>query len=260
MPLQLAHKFSLLFKHNIWEVRASGSYVLITTRDTEQLQVAFSLFDIDKNNFIWQDISFEESWWISVYHFSGEMIVFQTYTDTQDIEARSIFGFDLKTMEANWSINDVSVRLRGKSWLEVCPIRDETAGSFVINIKTGETTEHFPKAPHSPGEPGQIAPNHYEADSPHFKTLADFLQSKWDMITDGSCDYLETNDFFIISANSKSEKYYDLNLFVFDHSGNLLLREKLDSDMKGLATGTFFILNQTLIFVREKRNLVFYSF
>lgn len=261
MSQQLAHKFSLPFEADIWEVRASGNYLLVTTRDNEQLQVRFSLFDMTENEFVWKDVSFEESWWISVYHFVDGIVVFQTYPDTQDIESRSVFGFDILTMEALWSVDDVKVRLKKGSILELTFLDNQEERLF-IDIKTGETSENFMER----GEvdlnnaQDQFVPRHYEKNSEHFETLSNFLSNTLNLELEGSCDYLETEGFFAISANSRSEIGYNLDLFVFDHDGRLLLRELLDTDMKGLATGTFFKVGQALIFVQGKRHLVFYSF
>ena len=50
-----------------------------------------------------------------------------------------------------------------------------------------------------------------------------------------------------------------LTLCVFDESGNLLLRESLDSGVKGLVSGAFFIVQDALIFVTGKNELKIYS-
>lgn len=259
MSKQLEHVFSHQFKTDIWEVLPSGHRLLITTRDSEALQVSFSLFDLERNQFLWENISFEESWWISVYDFSGNVIVFQTYNDTQDIEARSAFGFDIQTTEALWSIEDIKLNKASDGQLTVTPLSGEH-DSFIINTKTGEeldSAEH--SEPTSVGDKDRF-PLHYESDNPHFETLASFVSSKLDLALVGSCDYLEIDDFFAIAVNSKTETGYNLDLFVFSHEGDLLLQKPLDRDLKGLASGTFFIAGQALIFVEGKRNLVFYSY
>lgn len=259
MSKQLELVFSHHFKTDIWEVLPSGDRLLITTRDSESLQVSFSLFDIEKNEFLWENISFEESWWISVYDFSGDVIVFQTYNDTQDIEARSAFGFDIHSTEALWSINDIKLNKASNGRLSVMPLSGEHE-SFLINTRTGEeldSTEHFDS---DSTEIDKRFPIHYEPDNPHFETLASFISTKLDLKLLGSCDYLEVEEFFAMAINSKAEVGYNLDLFVFSHEGDLLLQKPLDRELKGLASGTFFIASQALIFVEGKRNLVFYRY
>lgn len=259
MSKQLEHVFSHQFKTDIWEVLPSNDRLLITTRDSEALQVSFSLFDLKKNEFLWEGIGFEESWWISVYDFSGDVIVFQTYNDTQDIEARSAFGFDVHTTEALWSIDDIKLNKALNGQLTVTPLSGEH-DSFIINTKTGEEIASNDSVDSMISIAENRFPIHYESDNPHFKTLSSFVSTKLDLELVGSCDYLEVNDFFAIAVNSKTEKGYNLDLFVFSHEGVLLLQKSLDRELKGLASGTFFIVSQALIFVEGKRNLVFYRY
>ncbi len=254
----MRHDFSYDFDADIWEVLSFGNQLLITIRDSEKLSVNFSLFDVLKGEFIWKDISFEASWWISVYHFAGDVIIFQTYDDTQNIEARSVFGFDTKTLEATWSVDDVKLFNVASGMLKLASINDPEA-QFSINIRTGE--EQAPSVvPTIPDNTRTLHPFHYEPDGDHFVTVAKFLKEKQSFELVGSCDYLEWEDYFAISANTKDEAGYTLDLFVFNLKGELLLHEPLGERMNGLATGTFFIVNQALIFVKGKRNLTIYSF
>jgi len=249
-----------LFKNDIWEVLPSGNKLLITTRDSEGLQVSFSLFDLKEYQFVWENISFEESWWISVYDFQGDVIVFQTYNDTQDIEARSVFGFDIHTSEALWSIADVKLNKAVDGQLTVTPLSGED-DSFTIDVTTGEEVVRVQGVDSNvSAEKDYKFPIHYESDNPHFETLSSFVLSKLNLELVGSCDYLEIPAFFAIAVNSKKNTGYNLDLFVFNHDGSLLLAKTLDQELKGLASGTFFIVGQALIFVEGKRNLVFYSF
>lgn len=259
MSKQLEHVFSHQFKTDIWEVLPSNHRLLITTRDSETLQVSFSLFDLEENKFLWDNVSFEESWWISIYDFSGDVIVFQTYNDTQDIEARSAFGFDIHTAEALWSIDDIKLNKASDGRLTVTPLSGEH-DAFMINTKTGEELDSSEYFESKSTRNEDKFPLHYESDSPHFETLSSFVRAKLDIELVGSCDYLEINDFFAIAVNSKAKTGYNLDLFVFSHEGELLMQNSLDRELKGLASGTFFIVSQALIFVEGKRNLVFYRY
>ncbi|OEJ99663.1 DUF4905 domain-containing protein [Roseivirga misakiensis] len=259
MSEQLKPVFSHQFEQDIWEVLPDGEKLLISTRDNENLQVSFSMFDLVERKFLWKNISFEESWWISAYDFQGDVIVFQTYNDTQDIEARSVFGFDINSEEALWSIDDVKLNKSNRGMLSITPLSGEYE-SFTIDIKTGQEISETKDGEALEKSDNCKFPLHYESENPHFETLAKFVKSKLGTDLIGSCDYLEVPEFFAIAVNSKDETGYNLDLFVFKHEGSLLLEKPLDRELKGLASGTFFIVGQALIFVEGKRNLVFYSF
>ncbi len=259
MSKQLQHDFSQDFNADIWEVLSYGDQLLITTRDSEKLTVSFSLFNLSTKSFLWKDISFEESWWISVYHFAEGVIVFQTYDDTQNIEARSVFGFDTISLEAIWSVDQVKL-FNVASGLLTLASMDDPEAQFSIDIQTGLEVEQSEVALSEASSWQTSYPLHYEPESPHFETVSRFLKDHHDVVLEGSCDYLEWEGHFAVAANSKENTGYNLDLFVFSLAGDLLLLEPLEKGLKGLATGTFFIVNQALIFVKGKRNLVVYSF
>lgn len=259
MSKQLQHHFSHGFDADIWEVLSFGNQLLITIRDSESLAVRFSLFDLNAGDFLWKDISFEESWWISVYHFAGDVIVFQTYDDTQNIEARSVFGFDTTTLEATWSVDDVKLFNVQSGVLQLAAISDPIY-QFKIDLRTGAEVNE-PTISSEPSESTEtFYPTHYEPENPHFLTVSKFLKEKLSVELVGSCDYLEWDQYFSVAVNTKEGAGYKLDLFVFNLNGDLLLQQVLERELNGLATGTFFIVNQALIFVEGKRNLIVYGF
>ncbi|OEK03644.1 hypothetical protein BFP97_19915 [Roseivirga sp. 4D4] len=259
MSKQLQHDFSQDFTADIWEVLSHGNQLLITTRDSEKLTVSFSLFNLSTKSFLWKEISFEESWWISVYHFTEGVIIFQTYDDTQNIEARSVFGFDTVSLEAIWSVDQVKL-FNVTSGLLTMASMDDPEAQFRIDIRSGLEADESEVSLPEPNTSQATYPLHYEPESPHFETVSRFLKDRQDIVLEGSCDYLEWEGHFAVAANSKEDTGYNLDLFVFSLSGDLLLHEPLEKGLKGLATGTFFIVNQALIFVKGKRNLVVYGF
>lgn len=253
LSIQLEPDFSLPFLTDIWEIRQAGDRLLITTRDSQALEVSFALFEISKQEFLWQNLAFEESWWISAYQFTGDFVVFQTYNDTQDIEARTAFAFDVEQEEALWSIEQVKLQMVND---KVLRYTSEEGDAALIEIATGQLVEEL-----IPSEQDEAAafPLTYEAESKHATTLNKFLQKKCEVELVGGIDYLEHNELILISGNFKEEDTYSLHLFVFDVEGNLLLHEIMENDLNGLASGTFFIVNQALIFVKEKREIIFYQ-
>lgn len=251
--------FSHSFDADIWEVLFHNNRLLITTRDSEKLAVSFSLFDLAEQKFLWKNISFEESWWVSVYHFADNVIVFQTYDDTQNIEARSIFGFNSSSLEADWAVDNVKLFNVQSNVLSLASM-DSPETTFGINIQTGQEVSEEVVFSDEDQDSSALYPTHYETDNPHFETISKFLKEKVQVHLEGSCDYLEWGDYFAVSANTKVEAGYNLDLFVFNLEGELVLQQSLESGLKGLATGTFFIVNQALIFVEGKRNLIVYGF
>ncbi|WP_305982090.1 DUF4905 domain-containing protein [Roseivirga thermotolerans] len=247
-------KFSQPFESPVWEVKCHDDKLLINTRNHENFHSAFALVDLKNKELLWQGLEFEDPWWVSAYHLYNNVVVFQKFEDTQNIESRSVFGFDLQKQEVVWSLENVKLLGAQNHLLYLTMPEAEEKLSF--DVLKGDWTEAQKVDREVPLEQ---YPVHYEVDNPHFETLARFLDLKAGLELKGSCDYLEASGTIFIAANHVMDELKALTLCVFDESGNLLLRESLDSGVKGLVSGAFFIVQDALIFVTGKNELKIYS-
>lgn len=225
----------------------------MNTRDNELLSSKFSLIDLKNAELLWQDLQFEDEWWVSPYHFNEKQIIFQKFEDTQNIDDRSVFGFDVIQQDTLWSMENI--RLTGARGRQVF-INSESGESLIFNIESQSWDEER-EVIRAIAE--AIFPIHYGPDNQYFKTLAEFLKKQVGIDLVGSCDYLEEKDLIFIAANHVNQGLKSLTLYVFDDSGNLLLEESLESGVKGLVSGAFFIAAEALIFVTGKNKLKIYN-
>ena len=258
MPKQLHLQFSEVFPTDIWETALSNDRLLISNRNGEAMEATFSLFHLGKQHFEWKALGFDENWWVTVYAFVGDIIVFQIFNDAQNIEERSVFGFDAITQEAVWSVDDINVRGLNGFALSL-KTNEEGAELFSIDIRTGNeilsAEEDFSVKPMSGS---LILPFHYTGDSDYFSMVVRFLKEFAEVDLVGACDYLEYEGLIFISAHEKLEQNLTNKLYVFNANGELVLKEVLAQHGKGLASDTFYIVNEQLIFVKEKREVKCY--
>ena len=254
MSKQLESVFSIEFGTPIWDVRSNGQSVMITERNEETHQVLFSLFDLKSQVFTWEQMTFEEEWWIRLVFLGNQVAIFQTFDDTQDIESQSIIVVNLATQELLWQKSDCRFLSASNGSVQLL-MKDEA--SLSLDIQSGETNVVQDKADHF--NPNLIYPSHFEEASIHFNTLKQFLQNHTDLEPRGAFEYFQNDDCFIISANFDQNTGYSNQLFVFSKDGELLLEEVLEEELKGLGSGAFFIVNQELIFVKGKKELLAYS-
>jgi hypothetical protein len=183
------------------------------------------------------------------------VIVFQTFNDSQNIELRSLFGFDIFKMEAIWSIEEITPIGLSGNVLKLKMNSDEEV-IFQIDINTGEEISGVNSEKASTNMPSELfLPFHYSEENPHFQKVKYFLKSFADVEIVGACNYLEHNEFILISAHQKMEQNLKSTLWLFDSSGELIFEEMLSLSCKGLASDTFYIVNDRLIFVKEKREI-----
>lgn len=259
--MKLPPLFSEAFEAPIWEMHLSNNYLLISTRDKEKFEVAFNMFDLSNMTFLWKDIVFEESWWIGVSHYFNDVIVFHTYADSQDLEQKSIFGFDIINKDVIWAFDQINPMqfndghiICAKSDSEEKEIIDVriTDGSFSIVDDLLENSQKIntsliPNMIHNP--------LHYVEGSTAFESVAKFLKLQLDVTIVGACDYLEFNSHTMMSYFVKSDDGLVNSLVVLDDEMRVIDSIVLDSSLNGLASDTFFIVNEALIFVRNKNLL-----
>jgi len=253
--------FSEAFEAPIWEMHLNGNYLLISTRDKEKLEVAFNLFDLSSNTFLWRDIVFEEAWWIGVSHFFNDVIVFHTYADSQDLEQKSLFGFNIVDRSVIWAFDQVNPVLLNEGSIVCLKLDTEKKELIDINIKEGSfsTAEKLPDITQK--KSAALIPNlnhnplHYVEGSTAFESVAKFLKLQFNVEIVGACDYLEYKASIIVSYFEKSDDDLVNTLVILNDKMELLDSYVLDSSLKGLASDTFFIVNEALIFVRNKNLL-----
>jgi len=222
------------------------------------MEATFSLFNLETQKFEWKALGFDENWWVTVYAFVDDVIVFQIFNDSQNIDERSVFGFDIHSQQAIWSVDDINVRgLRG--YALSLKANDDEASFFSVDIRTGsEITGEMAVFSDKNMISGLILPFHYTGDSDYFNTVGRFLKEFSTINLIGACDYLEYKGLIFISAHEKLEQNLTNRLYVFNSAGELVLEEVLAANSKGLASDTFYIVNEQLIFVKEKREVKCY--
>lgn len=258
MSKKLHLHFSKSFSANIWEQSLSEDRILFTLRDQEKMQVSFSLMDLSDGSLIFEDISFEENWWVSAYHFFGNVIVFQFFEDTQNIESKSYFALDINSHEAIWSLEEVMAVGRSGDFIQLRTTGADE-GVFWIDIRSGETHESKPDdyIPNGTSYEQQF-PLHYTEESPHFGTLRAFLKQKISVEAKGAFDYLERDGLIMMAWHEAGAEGLEHGLLVLTEEGELLLRQPLDTKLKGLVSGAFFIAGEQLIFVEGRNTLKSY--
>ena len=254
MSKQLQLVFSIEFGAPIWDVRSNGQLIMITERDEEKQHALFSLFDLNTHTFLWEQVTFDEEWWLSLVYIAKEVAIFQTFNDTQDIEVQSIFAVSLESLEVLWQVDNAKYLRASDTDVTLLDNGEEELHLHVVSGKPLDLDGQLDIENES-----LVYPSHYEEGSKYFETLKIFLGKQVENAAIGAFEYYQNEEFFIISANFEVETSYSNELFVFNKEGKLQLHETLDQDLKGLASGTFFIVNRELIFVKGKKELLAYS-
>ena len=74
-----------------------------------------------------------------------------------------------------------------------------------------------------------------------------------------SLEYLEESSLIFISCYAQSEQGLINDLLVLSTDGEMVLREKLGEQLKGIGQDTFFIYGGSVIFVKNRGELFSYK-
>lgn len=255
----LQFNFSHRFDGVVWNTVAypQRELVLVEVRDTGQKQVSFSALNYKTNRFLWSDRKLEEAWWVNLSGVAADVALFTVYLDTNNPDKKALLAYSVDELKLLWWNNDFSV-----SAVEGTQILGFTSKlglkEQVLNLHSGKEEQRRLQAVHE--EPGKTLykPVQYTEGMEYFETVRTFLADRLNFLAVSALEYLETSSCIIISGYIEEEGLANY-LLVLSQQGELLLKEKLESAVKGIGLDTFFVLEGCLFFVKNKVELVSYT-
>ena len=234
--------------------------LLICYRQEMPAQLGFSLLDLDKRKYVWEELTFEGIERVGVTHFYQDAIVFHWYEDSQDIEAKSWFALHVPSKEIIWQEEDLKVMGCFENDLYAKENREE-GRCFLKDIRTGAVAEMDAEIFQGSKEGVQESvkcPFHYPEEGEDFRKVGRFISNKLSLTICGACDYLEHRGRIIISFYHLEGKKMINQLVVFDGKGSVIFLKKIGTAVEGLGMDTFFVSGERLIFVDHKMTICSY--
>ena len=127
---------------------------------------------------------------------------------------------------------------------------------IALELMTGTETHYVPQ---ESGKATIARPVQYVEGHPYFETVRTFLQSWFNFNAVISLEYLEDSALIFVSCYSRAEEGLVNDLFVLSAEGELVLRENLGLQLKGIGQDTFFLYGGSVIFVKNRGELFSYK-
>ena len=257
MARSVQFNFSHVFEGVIWNTLTSGSsgVLLIEVRDSARKRVTFSALECQTGKFIWRDKSFDEPWWIGLGAVSGDVAIFTIYLETNNPDKKGVFAYHIRDEKMLWWHNDFSLVTVSSRTVQGVSSKYGFK-NITLNLANGQQSEDVP--PEQDSNDPVIRPHQYLPDHRYFDTVKIFLEQKFNLSPLMALEYLEHDSIVFISFYVQ-EKELANYLFMISADGNLLMKEKLDEQLKGIGLGTFFLLSGCVFFVKNKAELVSYK-
>lgn len=257
MARTVQFNFSHVFEGVVWNMMASSSdgILILEVRNSEKKKVVFSALETRTGKFLWRDKGFDEPWWINLGAVSDQVIVFTVYLETNNPDKKGVFAYDIIADKMLWWNNDFSL-ISAANGIVKGSSSKYGFRNLALDIKTGMEL---------PGEHQEqqnatdvIRPHQYLSDHEYFNTVKIFLEQKFNLTPVVALEYLEHDSIVFISFYVQERELANY-LIMISTDGNLLLKEKLDEQLKGIGLGTFFILSGCVFFVKNRAELVSYK-
>ena len=255
----LGQKFSYPFHGIIWNTLADGNNhrLFLEVRNVQEKKVSFSALNLQNNQWLWKDVALEEPWWVSLGAIGGDMLLLTVYTDTNNPDRKSLLAYDVLKNQIAWWYNGFSLSIANSLYVKGIDSKFP-AKETVLDLFTGQPVQHVDFDLGDSQNFPVIRPFQYEQGTAHFETVRYFLESRLGIEPVATIEYLESGGLIMVSVFLNEEGLANY-LYALSASGEVLLKEKLGENLKGVALDTFFIFSGHLIFVKNKNELISYK-
>lgn len=250
--------FSHRFPGIVWNtlVVPQTHLLWVEVRNHERKEVSFSVLNYHTAEFCWKDIALEERWWITLSSATKDIALFTIYLETDNPDRKGVLAYDTHTMKLLWWNNDFSITSTANDHVAGFSSR-QRGKTFRLEITTGVEIDAIESRSLSASS-AILKPTQYTDGMDYFETVKQYLHTVLNLTPVVSLEYLEVERRIIISYYEQENDLANYLLIISDQ-GELLLKEKIDEQLKGIGLDTFFVLAGSVFFVKNKVELVSYS-
>jgi hypothetical protein len=270
-------KLKGLFRHSnnrqIWRILLTelGSLV-IEERDIMLREVFFSCIDRVDGKKFWNDRKFmNEEFWIGIETVYQDMLILHLFEKPDMPKHKQIIGVDLKNGEVKWFNKDLTFDSIHEGKILAYIQKFESRDFYELDFRTGEVLNslgnnmsqinEIRKAVRDNIHESVLFPFAMSDEDNHSKFNQIVLRIIGDTKYTGNIEYIEYENLFLFNYYERNREASLTNrLCVVDRSSQeILLKETLNSSSPAPVPDSFFIQDDILYFIRDKKELVAYS-
>ena len=242
---------------------------VLELRDTTVHEVQYTVIDLLNKQSFKQDLSLEDAWWTGITAFQEDKLVVHRFQDSENPEIKVFYVLDIQTERICWqSESIIFVKMHNdelygyektaenEQIYKIISLEDHSekiVEPIEFDRKIRQLTEVQEK-----NKP-LIYPFYYPQEHAYFATVGAFLKQFMHIHPVNGCEYLEHQGAIIISYYIYEEKSLSNYLLVINQAQEVLLHDKIGSQLVGLGVDTFFIVRNSLVFIKEKYQLISYA-
>ena len=256
----------------IWKLLISPTGILVgEERDIEAKTASLFAVDVLSGKTLWRHITLDEPWWFGSEKATEDTLYVQTFRKPDLPEPKGIIAIDLQSGVKRWHQPEYSFMFAGKDKVFAARQGFSHRDYFSLDKMTGEIVDEFGedsssmqifRDPDSDLDPNSHNANPLRNDDPAREMFYDAVEAAE---IRGPVEYLEFKDYHIFCYHARSREDADAMLknmltneliVLGKKNGKLLFRETIHRETPFPLPDNFFVTHDTLIYVKEKRELV----
>lgn len=255
---------SFSFKGIVWKtlIDEINSILVCELRDEETRTVGFQAIDLAKKKILWDHMPLQEDWWIGLDEVFNSKLILHGFKDLQNPEHKGIIVCNVHSGKILWQNDSITFEGIHQNTI-IGYLNNEGEKSFVkVDIENGQVE---PIALNSSGvsfksrETAILNCHHILASQELFTKISQFIKDLIKIEPVVAIDYLEKDNYIIISYYIVENKTLSNYILILDENGEEKVHQNLGKNLKGIASDTFFVFKNMVIFVLEKKELVVYE-
>lgn len=267
-----------LYTHNnekqIWRILpTSNRKVVIEERDTNTKEVFFSAIEIDTGKKILNEHQFDDKNWMGIEAVNNDLIFFHSYGNPEMPTHKSIIAFDIITKSVLWQNDKYVFSFLYDDKIYCYQQRFESRKFYSLNCFTGEVIEELEdntsdllqlrnKSSEDFEKQNYIFPEYFNRSEIALENYQKYLQKILsETVIKGEISYLLYNDLLIFNYHEVSDSNSLNNILtVVDLVKNkVLLKHTLDKNLINLMPESFFVKDNFLFLIVDKKKLEVYQ-
>lgn len=252
---------SIVMDDMVWKVHFTDRYMLVETRDGIKKHFNLLCIDTCTMEVIWKTETAALSWWETIVAVTGRYIVLSLYQDPAFPGTGGLKVMDLSNGSFLWKNNCYNLaEVKSDDVIRVVDTENDQRETMEIKLETGGVLTGFSKGEEGNGaeKERKIIPSFYPEGHEYFAQVASFLSLKGYHPVK-AIEYAEIDDKVVIGFYEDTEGGIRFILLVINVKGEVFWEETGTNQRDGIGFGTYFLLKEWIVFVRDKKEIVILS-
>lgn len=250
---------SYIFDGIIWKIIANqqNEILAIEVRNTELRSTSFSVLNIEKNTFLFQNITINEPWWLGMEAISEQYLFLHLYDSMLYAQHKGIVCISIAENKEIWKLPNHTFSRLSNTYIYA----QHKEGLQKIDVKTANILEKDAIFVDNPIQNHENEVLRIYEDDVYFAKLYTFILQFSGMKPCSLIEYLDFRNYILISFYIRLESNKLKNYFyVLDKNDTTeLLKLILADNVEGVGSNTFCVLKNKLVLCKDKNNIIIYD-